>query len=69
MHNIHPNTKHVIVTIRLAVRCINYAMAADAVNESLRPLLLDDNTLFADYSLDFGDLVTSSGDPQENDLT
>ena len=67
MHNIKPNTKHILVTVKVAVRTDDEATAYDALNEALRPLLLDDDSLVADYALDAGLLMVSPAEPEEGE--
>lgn len=81
-HNLKPNTNYAIVTVKLAIpteaqecaRCpldelVNEGEISDAINELIRPGLLDDDSLIADYAFDYEIFVTrTDGDPEEGDV-
>jgi hypothetical protein len=67
MHNIKPNTKHTIMTVTVAVRTDDEDTAYDALDEALRPLLTDDDSLVADYALAAGPVVESPAEPVEGE--
>lgn len=71
MHNLKPKTNYRILRILVAVPdSLDYGTVADGLNEMLRPAVMCEDAVIADYSLNYLRplrMITTSDEPYEGE--